>query len=193
MTRKDLIIIKHSLAKTGNKLSPNSKAFQQYKMTLKGLTKVQFDTAIGLILGDARIQLNKKGNGAILKFEWGDVNKDYAFHVYNVFIDYCISPPRKQVRISPKGTQVTTWCFQTLTHSDFVALAKLFIVNNKKIVPNGLIEQYLTPRGLSYWFMDDGGINGSHSYGLQLHTQSFSISEVDQMCDEIKTKFNLQC
>lgn len=70
--------------------------------------------AIGLILGDAGIELSKSGNGALLKSEWGDVNKVYVFHVYKLFLDYCLTPPRKQVRININGNEVITWCFQTL-------------------------------------------------------------------------------
>jgi hypothetical protein len=33
----------------------------------------------------------------------------------------------------------------------------MFIRDGKKCVPEGLIRDHLTPRGLAYWFMDDGG------------------------------------
>jgi hypothetical protein len=62
--------------------SPNSKALRELKAKLVGLTNVQFEAAIGLILGDASIQSQNKGKTCRLKFEWGDINKDYAFHVY---------------------------------------------------------------------------------------------------------------
>lgn len=177
----------------GKKLSPNSSQFKRYKDTLKGLTLMQYQAAIGLILGDARIELSKSGYGALLKFEWGNVNKEYAFHVYELFLDYCLTPPRKQVRINVNGNEVTTWCFQTLSHKDFLGLANLFLINGKKIVPNKLIFNHLTEVGLAYWFIDDGGINGSHSYGIQINTQSFTVEEVDYMCTEIQQKFGLIC
>lgn len=168
MTRQAIIQLKELMAKQGKKLSPNSKAFRQYKATLTGLNLMQFQAAIGLILGDARLEMSKSGNGALLKFEWGDSNKDYAFHVYDLFKDYCLTSPRKQVRTNINGNQVITWCFQTLSHKDFLGLTDLFLVNGKKVIPNGLIEN--PEIGLAYWFMDDGGMNGSHSYGIQLHT-----------------------
>lgn len=69
MTKTKLIALKDSLLKTGNKLSPNSKAFQYYKATFDGLSTMQQEAAIGLIVGDARVEINKKGTGALLKFE----------------------------------------------------------------------------------------------------------------------------
>jgi hypothetical protein len=51
--------------------SPNSKALRELKAKLVGLTNVQFEAAIGLILGDASIQSQNKGKTYRLKFEWG--------------------------------------------------------------------------------------------------------------------------
>lgn len=108
MTRNEILKLKEEMEKQGKKLSPNSTAFRIYKATLKGLSPMQYQAAIGLILGDARIELSKKGNGALMKFEWGDSNKDYAFHVYKLFMDYCLTPPRKQERINIHGNKVIT-------------------------------------------------------------------------------------
>ena len=41
--------------------SPNSKALRELKAKLVGLTNVQFEAAIGLILGDASIQSQNQG------------------------------------------------------------------------------------------------------------------------------------
>jgi hypothetical protein len=42
--------------------SPNSKALRELKAKLVGLTNVQFEAAIGLILGDTSIQSQNKGS-----------------------------------------------------------------------------------------------------------------------------------
>lgn len=193
MTRKDIMELKIALEKLGKRLSPNSQEFRRYKDTLKGLSPMQYQTAIGLILGDVRIETNKNGNGALLKFEWGNSNKQYAFHVFEVFSDYCLTPPRKQVRVNAHGNEVVTWCFQTLTHKDFLSLANLFLVDGKKKIPKGLITDHMTGVGLAYWFIDDGGMNGSHSHGIQIHTQSFTEMEVDTICVELQSKFHFSC
>lgn len=193
MTRDDILELKVKLEKIGKKLSPNSHEFCNYESTLKGLTAMQYQAAVGPILGDARIEISKNGNSALFKFEWGSINKDYAFHVYDLFKNYCLTPPREQVRTNANGNQVTTWCFQTLSHEDFLGLANLFLNEGKKVIPNGLITHHLSEIGLAYWFIDDGGINGNHSHGIVIHTQSFTIEEVDAMCIDLQNKFSLNC
>lgn len=136
-------------------LSPNSKKIKNYKNMLKKLSEVQYETLIGLMLGDASIQTQNKGKSYRIKFEWGEKNKAYLDHVYNVFDEWVLSVPHKKTRISPKGNLVTNWAFQTISHSAFVCIATLFI-KHKKIIDDNLVKNHLTPRGLSYWFMDDG-------------------------------------
>lgn len=194
MTREQLIKHKELLEAQGKKLSPNSLVIRQYKESLKGLSNMQRQAAIGLILGDARIEASKsKNTGHLLKFEWGDLNKAYVFHVFDLFKDYCITQPREQVRVNASGNSVTTWCFQTLLHSDFDCLGQLFLDNGNKVIPAGLIRDHLTEVGLAYWFMDDGGMNGSHSRGIQFHTEGFPVAVVDVMVQELKDKFQFKC
>lgn len=89
MTREMLISIKEELAKQGKKLSPNSNYFKEYKETLTGLSESQKDSAIGHLLGDARIEQAKSGNGHLMKFEWA--SKEYAHDVYEQFKSYVIT------------------------------------------------------------------------------------------------------
>lgn len=175
--------------------SPNSKRLIDYKKTLKSLNQIQWETSIGLMLGDASIQTQNKGKTYRLKFEWSDKNKSYLDHVYNLFDEWVISFPHKKSRFSPKGNLVVTWGFQTISHEAFNPLAELFIINNKKSIKDLLIKDYLTARGLAYWFMDDGGkldynIN-SKNKSLVLNTQSFTELEVIKLASELTDKFKL--
>jgi len=177
--------------------SPNSKALRELKAKLVGLTNVQFEAAIGLILGDASIQSQNKGKTYRLKFEWGDINKDYAFHVYDLFKEWILTEPKAQTRINSNGNEVLTWRFQTFSHEAFNPLAKLFLnIQGKKMVKDGLIRDHLTPRGLAYWFMDDGGkldYSSNKGKGIVFNTHSFNEAEVRQMCIELEAKFGLVC
>jgi hypothetical protein len=175
--------------------SPNSKRLKEYKKTLNSLNQIQWETSIGLMLGDASIQTQNKGKTYRLKFEWSDKNKPYLDHVYNLFDEWVISFPHKKSRFSPKGNLVVTWGFQTISHEAFNPLAELFILNNKKSIKDFLIKDYLTARGLAYWFMDDGGkldynIN-SKNKSLVLNTQSFTELEVIKLASELTDKFKL--
>jgi len=177
--------------------SPNSKALRELKAKLVGLTNVQFEAAIGLILGDVSIQTQNKGKTYRLKFEWGDINKDYAFHVHDLFKEWILSDPKARTRINKNGNEVITWWFQTFSHEAFNPLAELFLnVQGKKLVKEGLIRDHLTPRGLAYWFMDDGGkldYSSNKGKGIVFNTHCFTEAEVRQMCIELEAKFGLVC
>ena len=178
-------------------LSPNSKRFKEYKNSLGQLSRLQFEASIGLMLGDASIQTQNKGIDYRMKFEWGHKHLSYVNHVYALFNEWVISEPHKKVRLSPKGNEVVNWGFQTLSHPAFNVLASLFIVAGKKGISTNLIYHHLTPIGLAYWFMDDGGKldynPNSNNKSIVLNTQSFKDNEVVAMSKELDNKFSLNC
>lgn len=178
-------------------ISPNSKKMKDYKASLSSLNSKQWEACIGLMLGDASIQTQNKGKTFRLKFEWSNKSLPYIKHVYNLMGAWVISPPHKKERISPKGNIVINWGFQTISHEVFNNLADLFISSNKKSISLNLIKNHLTPIGLAYWFMDDGGkldYNiGTKNRSLVLNTQSFKDEQVNILCKELNDKFDLGC
>jgi LAGLIDADG DNA endonuclease family len=178
-------------------IGPNSNKLREYKKSLISLSPIQLESAIGLVLGDASLNTDNNGKTYRLKFEWSDRQKPYVDHIFKLFDEWVLSLPHKKVRKSPKGNEVITWGFQTISHSAFNKLAELFIVNNKKTVPQFLIKNHLSERGLSYWFMDDGGKldynKNSKNKSIVLNTQSFTDMEVENMSKELTKKFNLNC
>lgn len=178
-------------------LSPNSKLLREYKNSLVGLTLEQWEASIGLILGDASLNTQNKGKTYRMKFEWGDRSKLYLDHVYSLFDEWVISDPHKKVRLSPAGNEVINWGFQTISHEAFNKLAELFIIEGKKSITTDLIKNHLTPRGLAFWFMDDGGKldynKNSKNNSVVLNTQSFMDEEVEVMAEQLGKKFDLDC
>lgn len=164
-------------------LNPNSIVIKEYKKNQKSLTYSQFEIGIGLILGDASLQTQNKGKSYRLKFEYKNINyiKD-------------ISPPHKKTRINSNGNKVITWGIQTLSHPSFNCFADIFIKDNKKSIPKGLIEKHQTPIGLTYWFMDDGGKQDytNRSKGIVFNTHSFTNSEVNNLAIGQNDKFKLK-
>lgn len=67
----------------------------------------------------------------------------------------------------------------------------------KKSIAKYLINNFLSPRGLSYWFMDDGGKldynKNSKNKSTVLNTHSFKDIEVSNMCKDLSDKFDLLC
>lgn len=176
-------------------LGPNSKLLKQYKDSLCSLSQIEKEAAVGLMLGDASLQTQNKGKTFRMKFEWSNKHKVYLFHVFSVFDRWVLSEPHEKLRLSPSGNEVLNWGFQTLSHEAFNYLAQLFLDNyNKKIIAPDLIKNHLTPRGLCYWFCDDGGKldYNKNSKSIVLNTQSFKDVEVFTMADQLGVKFDLQ-
>lgn len=136
-------------------LSTQRKLLKSYKQSLV-LSKTQFDIALGCLLGDASLQSQDKGQTYRLKFQQSDnLHRDYLFHLYDVFNEWCLSPPKFD-------STRKMWSFQTISHTDFKKLAELLILNKLRVkcqkhIKPFLVENHLTPLGLAYWFMDDGG------------------------------------
>lgn len=106
---------------------------------------------------------------------------------------FCLGLPRRQVRVNANGNTVVTWCFQTITHPSFLFLHTLFIVDGVKHILPSLLIEHLTPVSLAFWFMDDGGQQDYRSYGLQFHTQGFTVAEVQSLCDILSSKYGINC
>ena len=179
-------------------LSQNSNLIKEYKNSIgPNLTSLQWEASIGLMLGDASLQTQNRGKTYRMKFEWSDKSKPYLLHVYKLFDEWVLSNPHKKSRLSPKGNLAVNWGFQTISHEAFNPLAKLFLNNSKKGILDSLIMNYLTERGLAYWFMDDGGKldynKNSKNRSIVLNTQSFTDQEVEKMSKELMAKFNFEC
>ena len=180
-------------------LGPNSTKLKEYKDSLIELSIEQKEAIIGLMLGDASLQSQNKGKTYRIKFEWGDKNKAYVLHVFNLFDEWLLSQPHKKERLSPKGNLIINWGFQTFSHKAFNYLAELFLLEKggKKGISENLVQDHLTPKGLAYWFMDDGGKldynKNSKNRSVVLNTHSFTDLEVEKMSDQISDKFYLLC
>jgi len=76
--------------------------------------------------------------------------------------------------------------------------ADLFLnQEGKKIVPENLVEHpNFTARSLAYWIMDDGSKmdhTANQGKGLEIHTEAFTKTEVDSLCQGLKSRYNLKC
>ena len=167
-----------------------------YKAHISPLNQIQIESLIGMILGDASLQKQKSGDYR-LKFDFSAKNLSYAKHIKELLGDYIITDLKIRSRKSPNGNLVENVWFQTISHPEFNLFGKLFINSSGKKSPcPNLIRDYLTPRGLAYWFMDDGGkmdySKSPHSSkGIVFHTQGFSKEEVEMLSQELNIKFGL--
>jgi len=110
--------------------------------------------------------------------------------VYRLFEGWVQTPPQTERVVSREQKSDTVW-FQTVSHSAFRFYAHQFYDGLRKRVPQ-LIHRWLTPRGLAYWFMDDGSIKSKESKGVILNTHCYTYSEVDQLTQILRSSFGLQ-
>jgi hypothetical protein len=176
-------------------LSTQRQLLKLYKQSLV-LSQTQYEIAVGCLLGDASIQSQDGGKTYRLKFQQADkLHREYLFHLYDVFNEWVLSPPHFD-------SKRNMWSFQTISHTEFKKLAQLFVLNCsgikcKKHVKPLFIENHLTPLGLAYWFMDDGGKSNYNKdfvrKGFAFNTHGFEKSEVEILCQGFKTKFDFDC
>jgi LAGLIDADG DNA endonuclease family len=115
-------------------------------------------------------------------------NKEYIFHLYSLFQVFCTMLPRTYKQ-KVNGKLHECIAFGTLCYPAFNYYRTLFYKNNIKRVPSN-IGELLTPRGLAYWAMDDGGSDRS---GFILYTNSFTKREVELLIKVLKENFDLNC
>lgn len=134
----------------------------------------------GSLLGDGH--MSKVSNYSYrLRFEQGDINKDYIFwlHKFIKNIGYTSTKPLLIGKI---------YYFYTYSFSSLEYIYKEFYHNNKKILPSKqFLQLHLTPLALAIWIMDDGGVQKT---GLTLETHNFRKEEILILCEILRNKYN---
>ena len=167
-----------------------SRAVEDYKTTLV-LSSVQREAVVGLLLGDACLETQNCGRTYRLKIEQCARQQAYVQHLYSLFREWVLTPPGVRSKRASNGSVTANLAFQTVSHSAFRFYAQQFYADERKRVPE-LIDHWLTPRGLSYWFMDDGSLKSSQSKGVILSTHCFEQRDVDRLAQCLVDQFGLQ-
>lgn len=165
-----------------------SNEIEAYKHKLK-LSRNQRDILVGLLLGDAHLETQNSGRTYRLKVEYSIKNKDYCQHIYEIFKDWVLTPPRERT-VKSGEHQSTNIVFSTLSHEAFRFYAQQFYKDGKKIVPS-IVTKLLTEQGVAYWFMDDGSIKSGQSKGIIFNTQGFTRPDVKKLIGALENKFGL--
>lgn len=165
-----------------------SLAIEKLKANLS-LSPIQREVLIGLLLGDGCLE-TRNGQTYRLKIEQSKAHQAYVDHLYHLFEDWVLTPPRIRRVISREHASENV-VFQTVSHSALRFYAHQFYRDGQKQVPK-LIHRWLTPRALSYWFMDDGSVKSKESKGVILNTQAFTPGDIERLIQCLQTKFELQ-
>ncbi|BDA51714.1 LOW QUALITY PROTEIN: probable LAGLIDADG homing endonuclease (mitochondrion) [Coccomyxa sp. Obi] len=173
---------------------------KRYKQQLDCLSKEQKDVAIGVMLGDGSLQTQNGGKSYRLKLLQGGKNREYLFHLCDVFSEWVLSPPSPQHRKSvATGKVLEAWRAQTISHPAFNELAEIFLdEKGRKILPTTLVRDHLTRVALHTGLMDDGGRSNYNKdrpelKGITINTQGFTEAEVHSLASGLKLYFRLDC
>ncbi len=182
----------------GNTLKGN--ALREYRQTIT-LNPVQKEVLVGTLLGDASLPLRKGQPLLSVKFEQNIARADYIQHLYSVFYNFVGTPPQvRNIRGGGAQDRQSVW-FRTYAHPDFKFYDSLFYpahehkgLRRKKRVPKNLHE-FLTPRALAYWFMDDGTYYdppGAQNRTYRFSTHSFPLSDQQILVQVLRDHFGIE-
>lgn len=145
------------------------------------------------MLGDLGSERPNKNCNTRLQFKQTTKQIEYIEHLYNLFKDFCKSPPKilKGVDKRPnRNSNYSAIKFNTRSLPCFNKFREIFYnEEGKKIVPLN-IGELLTPLSLCYWYCDDGYKTEN---GLYLCTESFTLEENELLIKVLKDKFELDC
>jgi LAGLIDADG DNA endonuclease family len=162
-------------------------------------SKKQHDVLIGTLLGDGCLSTDQ-GETWNYRCLHSARQRQYLFHKYDLFKQYCKSPPNFEVGAGPKSQRIPRYYFNTRRSKDFKWYAEKFYKQvNKgtalhwvKTVPQD-VESYLTPTSVAYWLMDDGDQKRKgRNNGIRQSTQGFQADECEILQQALIQKFNLK-
>ena len=108
---------------------------------------------IGSLLGDLTTERPNIKCNTRLQFKQSLINKEYIYHMYNLFQVYCNTGPLNMSKFDSRVNKNKTYYaikFQTLSLPCFNIYRELFYNSDgKKILPAN-IENFLTVKGLAY-------------------------------------------
>lgn len=162
--------------------------------TLK-LSKLQREILTGILLGDGNLLANTHKTKYTLRILQSEKHKDYVFHLYEIFKNFTVSPPKQYIFTDKRFPDkiYSRWYFNTVAHPAFRFYAHQFYSGKIKKVPK-LIHKWLSPRAIAYWYMDDKAQKWKgKSLGVRFCTDRYTLSEVKSLISILENKYNLKC
>lgn len=157
------------------------------------MSKTLRDMLVGVILGDAHIR--KTGlDKAYITFEQSNKKLEYIKHLQNLTkeeLPLMNENLTEYLRTDNRYNSTnTSLYFRTQSLEQLKPLADLFLdESGKKVIPKNIVD-YLTPRSLAFWIMDDG--QQVKKGGVTLCTDSYNSEEINILREAIKANFNVE-
>lgn len=157
-----------------------------------------YDVSIGMVLGDGYIRLKKGNKNFNLVIKHSPKQYEYLLWKMELIkkilgVNYSLIRGQSET----KG-KIYSFCVgETTVHTFLSKIHGMMYVNNVKTISLDSLN-YLSPLGLSIWYMDDGGLSFSRVNGrirsrrIVLNTQSFSLSENQTIKDYFLSRWNIE-
>jgi ubiquinol-cytochrome c reductase cytochrome b subunit len=143
---------------------------------------------IGSMLGDCSAELRSGSTRFCFQQEGSHIAYLLWFHSFVANLGYCApNIPKILTRLGEGGLIRKVLRFKTFSYPSFNWIYYGFYPNGIKVVPVW-IKDYLSPLALAIWIMDDGGIVSS---GLKLATNSYTLADVEFLCEVLHNKYGL--
>ncbi|GAX37927.1 LAGLIDADG endonuclease [Nodularia sp. NIES-3585] len=150
-----------------------------------------FEFLTGALLGDGSLEKQQKKINA--RYAEGGNNELYLKWKHNLLEQYfpCSWKEKMSSPHTQTGKRYHGWWLKTTVHPLLTEWHSKWYVEGRKIVPQSLVEKYLTEFALAVWFCDDGHSSKCvlRSY---LYTMAFSPEEVRFLSEFLQLKFGLK-
>ncbi|MDP3771849.1 MAG: hypothetical protein Q8Q94_00545 [bacterium] len=148
---------------------------------------------MGSLLGDGRLECRSIGKcypiSARVRIHQSEKQKEYVFWKYRQLENLVVTGPRriKTGHDKKRDTDWFSWYFHTKTIKELGVLYHWFYKDKVKVLPKNIFE-FLTPRAMAVWFMDDGS-NTRESYTINTHC--FSIPDQWRVIAFLKQSYDI--
>ena len=143
-------------------------------LSLPDMTIEQKEMIIGCVLGDGCLLLNSAGNAHL------QIAHSVKQRAYLDYKHALLAPFSRPINIHARhdvryNRTYETHRFHTVCHPWLTQLREMLYPGNVKCLRKD-IDSLLTPRGLAFWFMDDGGCHNQSTFSIC--TVSFAAEDI---------------
>jgi len=163
------------------------------------------EIVFGGLLGDLNLQTYTKGASWRLRQLQTLKYEPYVVHLHNCFSPWvktgvCYTTNRPHIVTEVAYSKAY---FNTVTIPDLAQFGELFLnlifaegktyPKHQKHVPEvKILEEWLTPKALAYWYMDDGSYKGSVN-SARFCTDGFTYNEVESLVQVLRDRYGFIC
>lgn len=148
------------------------------------LTEEQWEVLYGSLLGDMSLDLNWKNARPVIS--QGGNQREYFDHKCAIFQNLIGKPSTTDRYDSRTKKYYHKYAVKFLTNPIYTKLKEELYPNGVKTVTQQWLDK-ITPRGLAFWFMDDGTNVGT------IATNCFTYEECSLIIDWFMKKWGISC